>query len=85
MSGSFDNMFHHLGIRPREWLESTFIRRSKRAQIPEGDDHVFVVETKQLAVRSGHDGGRAFRLQPHHGDLPKRRNCMYGPAIVALC
>ena len=32
LTGSFDNMFHHLGIRPRAWLESTFTQRRKRGQ-----------------------------------------------------
>ena len=87
LTGSFHNMLHHLGIMPRAWLESTFICHStcKRAQIPEGDDHVFLVETKQLAVSSGHDGGGAFRLQPHHRDLPKRRNRMHGLDMNAVC
>ena len=31
LTGSFDNMIHHLGIMPRAWLKSTFIRCSERA------------------------------------------------------
>ena len=32
LTGSFNNTFYQLGIRPRAWLESTFIQRSKRGQ-----------------------------------------------------
>ena len=32
LTGSFDNFFYQLGIRPRAWLESTFSQRSKRGQ-----------------------------------------------------
>ena len=32
LTGRFENFFYQLGIRPRAWLESTFIQRSKRGQ-----------------------------------------------------
>ena len=61
LTGSFDNMIHHLGIMPRAWLESTFICRSKRAQYLKATIMSFwsrqsnsqSVRATMVAVRSG--------------------------------